>query len=277
MRRNKMTENPGVVDLIKKATEELDRKMKEAKELEAKHREKIIDNLEKEKKLKAQIEVEKKQIERMEDEYELLQKEKMEANLAETKKSEITKKDVQEGKVTAREFIAQGKEDREIAEMARTKSLEELNDLSDAIREKNYEKVKHEDELFGLQSSIFAMSFFPAELLKKTFKGLEIFLDEQIAPFASQFNTAKSMKSGTEHQLQLIKHGVSTLGVGFVWSSITKKAARRLIHDPCLPKEHIADLLEQLDDFGEDAIVTVTFHHKGSFWPNDPITVREEG
>ena len=88
---------------------------------------------------------------------------------------------------------------------------------------------------------------------------------------------SKNEKVQKKHELMLIEHGVS-VGSGYTWSNITLKEGYRLKLDPIVPKEHIMSLLEKLAgiEASDGTRITVTFRPKGSFFPGDPIEVREE-
>lgn len=271
---SKIPEDSTVVDLIKRAREEHQKKEKEVQKLEDENRKRIIAMVEKESELRKKIETAKERISKMEDEFEGLEKERMKANLEEIKKNEVTKRDVQEGKASIHQFYAQGKEEDEIRRMTEAKTLEDLEKVSDAIRAKRAEIIELEIELCDIQNSIYGLTINPGKLLKEKYKQLSEWLDFQLSPLMEGWNSAKSRKIEMENQRHLTKEtGLST---GYRWDSITKKEARRLIHDPKLPKRHIPSLLEQLDEVeGENTVVSVIYHLEGRFWPGLPVEVHQ--
>ena len=65
---------------------------------------------------------------------------------------------------------------------------------------------------------------------------------------------------------------------GYTWSNLNLKEAYRIKLDPVFPKEFVSSLQEKLSEIepGEETRVTVVYHSPGSFWPGDPIEIREE-
>lgn len=87
---------------------------------------------------------------------------------------------------------------------------------------------------------------------------------------------AKYQKRRKKHELALAETGVSVDG-GFVWRGLIVKQARKIIHDPILPKEHIPLLLEQLNNIENESVtVTVTLYSVNHPFPGPPVTVRRE-
>ena len=271
---SKIPENPTVVSLVKQAKDEYERRQKETLKKEEQNRQEIIRLTELEKSLKLKIEAGKKQIAKMEDEFEELEKERMKLNLAEIQKSEVTKKDVQEGKASIHQFYMQGKEEDEIKRMMEGRTLEDLEKVSDMIRAKGTEIARLELELYSTQCTIFGLVVNPVKYLRASYRELGEMLDYQLGPLTEDWHSAKSNKVQKEHELMLIEKGFGLSG-GYRWDNITVKEARRLIHNPVIPKEHISSLLEQLDEVEKGSLVSISYHHKGTHWPGLPIEVHE--
>lgn len=251
------------ISLIQKATAMREKKEIECAALEEMNREKIVKLAAQEKALKAEIETAQKHIERIEGEYDELEKKRSEENLSEIRRKEKTRADVQNGRVSVGEYFMQGKQDEEIKVMTQAKTLEDLEQVSDAIRAKKAEVIDKEFELYSIQRSIFHMTFYPARILRETYKIMGEFLDDNIAPLAAEWHSVKYLMGQKEHEQLLIKTGCGISG-GHRWDNISVQQARRLVLDPILPKGLIPDLIRQLDqdEVDEQFPVNVVFNHR---------------
>lgn len=271
---SKTSENKSVVSLIKTAQEQYAEKQKEVLKQDKENKERIISLTEKEGELKGKIEADKKRVDEMGDEYDQLTEEKEQENLEAIKEEEFTKKDVSDGKISVTAFLAKGKGDDEVAEMTREKTLEELEKISDLIRAKGVEVIKSEIELYKTQNAIYGLTINPARILQRSYKDLADMLDYQIGPVVGHSNIAQSNQKQAEEELMIAEKGISPSN-GFIWRGITLKQARRLIHDPKFPREHIQSLLSELDDCEPGFLVTVTYYFKHSP-QGESVIVRQE-
>lgn len=277
MKKNNAVQRPTAVRLVELAKERHEEVVKKASVQEKANQKQIDELTAKEKELKVDIEAGRKQLEKMIDEFNQLEKETAIRNLEEVKENASTVEDVKSGKITMTEFSAKGMQDSDIEKTVILKTQADLESASDAIRSKAVDIVRLELELFKVQNTIHNLTLNPVRSLLTSYTGLLDMLQFQLGPLASESHQSQSEKVQKEHEIMLIEHGVS-VGGGYTWSNITLEQAYLLKFDPIVPKEEIPSLLEKLAEFKADDNVrlTVSFRTKGSFFPGDPVEVREE-
>lgn len=273
---NRKTEKPTVASLVQDARLAFEAKMKEIAKKDAENKAKVVELTASEKMLSGLIKEIKAARLRMMDSYEKVEREKTKKNLEAVREEEYTKEDVASGKITAERFLAIGKEDEEVRDMARTETLLELEKLSDLIREKSVELTKTEIDLHQARNEIYVLAYLPARELQQGYRQLEDSLTYLLGPVASEFSQAQAALDGAKKNLCIMETGIcndNALG----WPSLSKQEAGRLIHDARLPKKYAADLLSQLDEVDEGALVNVTlwFAHSAT-GSGEHLEVRQE-
>jgi len=270
-------EHPTAEKLVLIAKEQHKKIMDKALKTEEANQKRIAELTTEEKELKAEIEAGRKQLEKMIVEFSKLEKEATVRNLEEVKEDALTVAKVKSGKISMAEFSAKGKTDEDIERTVMLKTQDDLESASDAIRTKAVDVVKLELSLSTVQNTVHNLMLNPVRTILSNYIELKDMLSFQLGPLAEEGHSSLNEKIQKEHQLMLIQHGVS-VGGGYVWESLSIEEAYRLKLDPILPKEHIPLLLEKLAEFNADdnVLMTVTFRPKGSFFPGDPVEVREE-
>ena len=277
MKKNDDVERPTadrLVEMAKERHKEVENKASKAE----KANQKQIDELTvREKELKVEIEAGRKQLEKMIVEFSQLEKETAIKNLEAVKEDTATIEEVKSGKISMTEFYASGMKDEEIEKAVVLKTQDDLETASDAIRSKGIDVVKLELSLSETQSTIHQLMLNPVRTLLTSYIDLRDMLSYQLGPLAEEGHASYNEKIQKEHEMMLIEHQVS-VGGGYTWSNISLKQGYLLKLDPIMPKEHIPSLLEQLAgiEADDDVRITVNFRPKGSFFPGDPVTVREE-
>lgn len=251
--------------------------MNEAAQREKAHKEKVASLTEKERGLKAEIAVAKGLLEKMIDEFFILEKEKREAIIAELKESEMSIEDVKSGKINLIQFQSQGKRSEEIEKTITARTLEALEQSSNAVRAKAEEITRLELALYSTQSDIHNQLTQPVMSLRLSYSSLIDMLDYQMEGLTKEGHSAKNLKTQKEHEIQLIEKGIAVSG-GFIWSNISLEEAHKIKLNPILPKEHIPLLLERLSEIeGTETLrMTITYHPPGGHWPGDPVEIRLE-
>ena len=272
----KIEEHPNVVDLLSRVKTEHDKKLKEAEEIKAETRQSIIEAMEAEETLKQKIKTARAQIEKIELEHDTIYEKQLQRSREEIKKQSVSKEDVKSGKSTLAQFQSGGKEEEEIAETARIQALGEMEKVSDIIRDKRMEILKDELELSNIRMKIYNLSTNPARIMLETYKSSLDWLQYEFDGIIMDGSTEKYLQKQKKHELALATTGVSIDG-GQAWRNISVREARKLTHNPIMPKEHVSGLLEQLDNVGsESAMVTVTLVPVNHPFPGPPVTVRLE-
>lgn len=272
----KKTDEPLTVDgLVALAKARHDEVMAKAEKLEKQQKEQIAEMTAKEKELKKEIGEAKEQLETMASEFEVVERKQREKALAEIKSEEMTEDDLKSGKITIAQFEANGKDTDEVRRMALAKTVEILERSSDAARSKGEEIVRFEKDLYDIQDSIYSMLMYPIKLWRQSYRDVGDMLDFQFSKMAEGGSSARALSDQKKNEVMLIESGISISSTGYVWSNLSLKDAYRVRFDPILPKEHIVSLLEELDGIPgtERTKVTITYRHKGSHWPGDPINV----
>lgn len=263
-----------LVEMCKQRHREVVEKASKAEEANQKR---IAELTSKEKELKVEIEAGRNQLEKMFLEFSQLEKETAVRNLEEVKEDALTVDKVKSGEITMTEFYAKGVKDEDIEKTVVLKTQEDLETASDAIREKAVDIVRLELSLSTVQNTVHNLMLNPVRSILSSYTGLLDMLNFQIGPLVEEGHSSQNEKIQKEHELMLIEHGVS-VGGGYTWSNITIEQGYLLKLDPVMPKEHVPLLLEKLAEIeaSDNTRITVTFRPKGSFFPGDPIEVREE-
>lgn len=272
----KIEESLPVKDLLTRVQERHDEKLKEAEKLKEEARQKIAEAMKEEERLKQKIKVSRTQIEKIELEYDTLFEKEVQRSLEEIEKQSVSKKNVKSGVASLSQFQAQGREDTEIKEIAQNQAMEEMEKISDIIREMKKQILKDEFDMCDIRLRIYSLSTRPATIMQETYKSCLDWLQYEFDMIQKDGSQEIYLKRRKKHELNLATSGISVDG-GFVWRGLIVKQARKIIHDPILPKEHIPLLLEQLNNVeNESAKVTITLHSINHPFPGPPVTVRLE-
>lgn len=277
MKNKNDIQTPTAQKLVEMVRERHEKVADEASKAERANQKKIDELTAREKELKVEIDTGKKQLQTMIVEFSQIEKETAVRNLEEVKEDALTVDKVKSGKISMTKFYASGMQDADIEKTVMLKTQNDLEKTSDAIREKAVDVVKLELSLSTVQNTVHNLLLNPVRSIQSSYIELLDTLNFQLAPLTEEGHSSQNEKVQKEHELQLIEHQVS-VGGGYVWQDISLKQAYLLKLNPIMPKEHVPLLLEKLAGIKatDDTRITISFRPQGSFFPGDPIEVREE-
>ena len=280
MRKNKEDLNPTAFRLVEMAKERHKDVERKASKAESENQKRLLDLTVEEKRLKAEISVGKEQLEKMIVEFETLEKEKKGTTSVEAERDNQRNADLKSGKITIKEFVklkTEPLEDEEEEDSTHGKTPDALDKSSDLVREKATEIVKLELALSNVQCSTYSLILMPIRSLLTSYVQLQDMLNYQLAPLSADGHSSQSEKAQKENELMLIEKQMSISSAGYKWSAITLKDAYRLRLDPIFPKEHVASLIEELNDIepSSTTLVSITYRQPGHVLEH-PIVVQIE-
>jgi len=246
-----------VPDLIKRISQEWKRKEKEAeaekKEAEAEKKrleEELKAAVQEEAKIKKELDKARKIVKKMEEDYS-----EAEAKIEREEKERIEieaikEEDVRAGKASLKDFIREGKSEKQITEEVVKQSMKELVGGLQAIRAKNLEILELEKKR--------QLLLRPGRILQEQLKKLKEFCDDELGLFHSEVYQAKTQLQKVDHRLNFTRGKAIT--PGYKWERMTVAEARKVSFDPVLPQELVPDLLKQLKQHEGKETVTVEFY-----------------
>jgi len=219
-----------IPDLVKRINVEWKRKEKEAEAEKKRLEEELKAAVQEEAKIKKELDKARKIAQKMEEDYSEAEAKIEREERERIEKEAIKEEDVRAGKASLKDFIREGKSEKQITEEVVKQSMKELVGGLQAIRAKNLEILELEKKELGL--------------------------------FHSEVYQAKTQLQKVDHRLNFTRG--KALTPGYKWEKCSPAEARKIAFDPILPQELVPDLLKQLKQHeGQENVLVEFFLGKG--------------